>query len=112
MKLSTFILVCFIFVNLIPVEHSWKAECVWCAMTHDQPIFFEGHSVGFPFHWRTYGVFRYESDSKFEDIMHWGDLVANLCLTMGIYVVSHALERVNKIKELERARLRGCESEI
>ena len=103
MKLSTFVLICFILVNVIPVKHSWKADCVWCAMTHDQPLFFEGHSVGFLFHWRTYGVFRYESDSKFEDIMHYGDLVANLCLMMGVYVLLYGRERLIKLKELESA---------
>ena len=85
MRLSSLFLVCFILVNVIPVKHSWKADCVWCAATHDQPLFFDGHSVGFPFQWRSYGVFVYESDSKFEDIIHWGDILPNFCLMWGIH---------------------------
>ena len=87
MNKSSLFLVCFILVNFIPVKQSWKADCVWCAATHDQPLFFKGYSVGFPFHWRTYGIFEYDLDSKFEDIIQWEAISPNFCLMVGIYLL-------------------------
>lgn len=83
-----FILVLFLLLNVIPIEHSWKADCVWCAATHDQPLFFRGHSVGFPFHWRIYGLFEYaDRVTRFESVIMSEGILPNLFVLGSIILV-------------------------
>ena len=88
MKSFHFILILFLLLNVTPIKHSWKAECVWCAMTYDQPLFFKGYSVGFPFHWRIYGLFEYaDLVTRFESVSMWEGILPNLWVLGTIILV-------------------------
>ena len=96
MRARTIIIIILIFaiLNIIPFKDSWKADCVWCASQHDQPLFFEGHTVGIPFSWRTYGTEYYDyGKTKFTITNHPAFLFINgLFLVLVFLGVARARE--------------------
>lgn len=107
MSKTIIIILAFIILNIIPFESSWKADCVWCASQHGQPLFFEGHSIGVPFPWRTYGTEYYDyEETKFSEVNHPAFLFMNVLFLVvvcsGASLLSLRFRRSNKGEKHER----------